>query len=87
MWIAYLVMSVASLGAFFFGILRDKRTFWLSFTFAAACVAAMCGVMSLSVLEEARRTIAFYQNELLSTILLCLLFAGLSDRLETERLR
>ena len=85
MWIAYLLMSVASLGAFFFGMSRDKNNLWLGFTFAAACVAAMCSVMSLSVLEEARATIASHQNELFATIVLCLLFAGLSDRLEAER--
>lgn len=87
MWIAYLFMSVASLALFFFGMHRDKHVLWISFTFAASCVAAKCGVMSLSVMEEARRAIATYQNDLFATIVLCLLFAGLSDRLAPEQMR
>ena len=87
MWIAYLVMSIASLGAFFFGLQRSKNSLWLGFTFAAACVSAMCSIMLLSVLPDARHAITGFQNELLATIILCLLFAGLSDRLETERER
>ena len=87
MWFAYIVMSIASLGAFFYGMSREKNRLWLSFTFAAACVSAMSGVMAMSVMEEARRAVGAYNNELMATIVLCLLFAGLSDRLEIERNR
>lgn len=82
MWIAYLALSLGSLYMYFFGVRAEKKLLWLAFTFAGACVAAMCCVMSLSVVEAAREAITSYHNELCATIALCLLFATLADRFE-----